>query len=111
MSDISTTLENPDPENISEDTWSDICSELLDVIRDMSPVDTGNFQNGWDMKAVGDNMVELFNPVEYSSFLEDGHSGQAPNGVLGQALKQLPSIIRQNKSSAKSPSEFFKKVR
>ncbi len=43
----------------------------------LTPVDTGNLRNRWELSDVfrnGDELyVVLFNPVEYASFVEDGH--------------------------------------
>jgi len=43
----------------------------------LTPVDTGNLRNRWELSQVfrkGDELyVVLFNPVEYASHVEDGH--------------------------------------
>lgn len=43
----------------------------------LTPVDTGNLRNRWELSAVfrkGDSLyLVLFNPVIYASFVEDGH--------------------------------------
>lgn len=43
----------------------------------LTPVDTGNLRNRWELQGVfrkGEELyVVLFNPVEYASFVEDGH--------------------------------------
>ena len=43
----------------------------------LTPVDTGNLRNRWELSQVyrkGDSLyIVLFNPVEYASFVEDGH--------------------------------------
>jgi hypothetical protein len=42
-----------------------------------TPVDTGNLRNRWELSDVyrkGDTLyIVIFNPVEYASFVEDGH--------------------------------------
>ena len=43
----------------------------------LTPVDTGNLRNSWELSQVfrrGDELyIVLFNPVEYASHVEDGH--------------------------------------
>jgi hypothetical protein len=43
----------------------------------LTPVDTGNLRNRWELSQVyrkGDSLyIVLFNPVEYASFVEEGH--------------------------------------
>jgi hypothetical protein len=43
----------------------------------LTPVDTGNLRNRWELSQVyrnGDSLyIVLFNPVEYASHIEDGH--------------------------------------
>ena len=43
----------------------------------LTPVDTGNLRNRWELSQVyrkDDSLyIVLFNPVEYASFVEDGH--------------------------------------
>lgn len=43
----------------------------------LTPVDTGNLRNRWelsDVRRVGDELhITIFNPTQYASFVEDGH--------------------------------------
>lgn len=49
----------------------------LGQTKKLTPVDTGNLRNRWELSNVfrrGDELyVVIFNPVEYASFVEDGH--------------------------------------
>lgn len=49
----------------------------LTQTKKLTPVDTGNLRNRWELSQVyrkGDSLyIVLFNPVEYASFVEDGH--------------------------------------
>lgn len=49
----------------------------LSQTKRLTPVDTGNLRNRWELGKiikVGDELqIEIFNPVEYASFVEDGH--------------------------------------
>ena len=94
MPDVRATLINSNPQEIDEDTWAEICLEVYDLVIAYSPVDTGNFRDSWELNQVASDIWEIYNPVEYASFLEDGWSSQAPNGVLEPAIERLPRIIR-----------------
>lgn len=95
MPAISTTLINSNPQEIPDDIWQDICMEVYNACVGLSPVDTGLFQSSWEMYVHSLDIVEIINPVEYASFLEDGWSKQAPNGIIEPAIRQLPQIIRR----------------
>lgn len=49
----------------------------LTKTKKLTPVDTGDLRNRWELSQVyrrGDELyVVLFNPLEYASFVEDGH--------------------------------------
>lgn len=51
--------------------------DVLGQTKMLTPVDTGNLRNRWEITDVlrsGDVLyVVIFNPVEYASFVEDGH--------------------------------------
>lgn len=94
MPSVKLTLINTNQERIDSDSWESICQELFDWVVEHSPVDTGAFQEAWELNQIADDIWEIFNPLEYASFLEDGWSDQAPNGVLQPALDELPSIIQ-----------------
>ena len=95
MPDVRATLVNSNPQEISPEDWADICEELYDLVIELSPVDTGNFRDSWELNELAEDIYELYNPVEYASFLEDGWSSQAPRGVLEVALERLPGLIRK----------------
>lgn len=55
-------------------------TEALKVLRDIkkrTPVDTGNLRNRWELSDVygsgTDIYIIIFNPSEYTSFVEEGH--------------------------------------
>jgi hypothetical protein len=94
MPDVRATLVNSNPGEISSKDWFEICLQVYDLVIALSPVDTGNYRDSWEINEIAPDIMELYNPVEYASFLEDGWSSQAPNGVLEPAIQRLPSIIR-----------------
>lgn len=62
----------------------------------LTPVDTGNLRNRWELSQVyrkGDSLyIVLFNPVEYASFVEDGHMQRArfvPGSFLGGKFEYI----------------------
>jgi hypothetical protein len=58
-----------------------------DVHRDLqsgTPVDTGRARRGWTRTSEGSE-----NRVPYINALDDGHSKQAPNGIVKPALNKL----------------------
>ena len=93
MPDISVTLTNTSPE-IDDETWFEIVEEVYNEIVAATPVDTGNCIGAWQLSGGGDSFT-ISNPTPYVSFLEDGWSSQAPEGMVRPALDKLPSIVRR----------------
>ena len=94
MPDVKATLINSNPQEISDDDWLNICQEVFDLVVELSPVDTGEFKSAWEFNVISNDIIEIYNPLEYASFLEDGWSEQAPDGVLQVAIEDLPSILQ-----------------
>lgn len=74
----------------------------------LTPVDTGRLRNAWELSDVfrkGDELyIVLFNPVEYASFVEDGHQQTnrfVPGSFLGGKFEYIPNypfgMVLQNK--------------
>lgn len=88
-----------------------------------SPVDTGRFRGGWVVsvnstrdddpnrldpsgalslseglgvinKAPAFSEIYVQNNVEYAEALEDGHSGQAPEGILAISVAELETVFK-----------------
>jgi hypothetical protein len=106
MPSVKLTLINTNQERIDSETWAEICQEVFDLVVETSPVDTGAFQDAWELNQIADDIWEIFNPLEYASFLEDGWSNQAPNGVLEPALNELSSIIQSYAGSSRKGSVY-----
>jgi len=101
-------------EKVVRKTVLDITYSLVD----MSPVDTGRFKNNWQvatgsinrdtnsktdskMRAessmLGFNIGEtvyISNSLPYAQRLEDGHSSQAPSGMVKVTLVKYQSFIK-----------------
>ena len=63
----------------------------------LTPVDTGNLRNNWELSQVyrkGDELyIVLFNPTEHASFIEDGHmqySRWVPGEWRGDRFEYIP---------------------
>lgn len=94
MPDVRAVLVNANPDEIDVEVWTEICFEIYNIVLANSPVDTGNFMAAWQLNQLAPDVFELYNPLEYASFLEDGWSDQAPNGVVGPAIEELPGLLQ-----------------
>ena len=60
-----------------------------------TPIDTGNAQRGWKnvsemskLIGTGKKAVVIRNDIAYIQRLDDGHSRQAPKGIVGPVLNK-----------------------
>lgn len=55
----------------------EMAMRCMSQTKKLTPVDTGNLRNKWELsniKRIGDELqIEVINPEEYASFVEDGH--------------------------------------
>lgn len=79
---------------LSQEDWDSLCDDFLALLEELTPVDTGFCQESWEM-TVDTNSATYHNSAEYSSYLDDGWSSQAPAGMTGPALAELPSLVEQ----------------
>lgn len=107
MPSITLTLINSNPEQISPEDWEEICEELFEEIKENTPLDTGYCQSQWEISQTADDIFVIVNSAEYASFLEDGWSDQAPNGMVQPALEKLPSLIRRKIKKRKLTGEVY----
>lgn len=77
---------------LSEEEFTDVCEQLFDFIVELSPVDTGYFASQWDMD-ISYPRCTYINATPYASFLDEGWSQQAPDGITGPALDYLQDLI------------------
>jgi len=75
-----------------KDFW-DIVSRIYDRLIIRTPYDTGECTNAWEIDYVSRDEVEIWNDTEYISYLEDGHSKQAPNGWIENTLNSYKEIV------------------
>lgn len=69
--------------------FASLCEDIFDEIVSNTPVDTGFAQSAWEINFIDDNTCEITNDCDYISFLEDGHSQQAPDGMVQLALDKF----------------------
>lgn len=88
MSTISATITI----DVDVEEAQEIADALLQLLQELSPVRTGFFRSSWSVTA-SDGEIEVFNAAEYASYLENGWSDQAPDGILGPAIQRLDRLI------------------
>lgn len=75
----------------------DIADDTIAVAKRNTPIDQGRARRGWqldkagDFTRVGGNTYgrQIVNSVPYAVHLENGHSRQAPNGILGPTVREI----------------------
>ena len=90
MPGIRLVIENT---SLDLDKWESVCNDLFEFIVDITPEDTGYCKDQWDMN-LEDTSCEFVNDCEYASYLDEGWSKQAPNGMIGPALQMLPKLVQ-----------------
>lgn len=79
----------------------------------LTPVDTGNLRNRWELSNVfrrGDELyIVLFNPAEYASFVEDGHWQRARwvPGVWSGGKKARFTYVKGSKEGMMLAEKFI----
>lgn len=81
-------------EEIIVSALKELAMRLLAKVKERTPVQLGHLRNSWTIGAVQKTAqgyeVEVFNPVEYASFVEEGHR-QTPGRyvpAIGKRLKR-----------------------
>lgn len=85
-----------DINKMSKNVISSVMDDVKRVAADETPVDTGQAQRGWRRKK-----QEVLNNVEHITFLEDGHSKQAPSGIARPTIKEINRRYKKGKYDAK----------
>ena len=89
MGTITLVIDNA---TLEPEDFEDLCDEFLDILMDLTPVDTGYCQDAWSITNQDDKGATFYNSAEYSSYLDEGWSDQAPNGITGPALDELDNL-------------------
>ncbi len=77
---------------MDSDEFESLCDDILSDLIDATPVDSGYCQSQWQIAKVDGEECEIDNDCDYVSYLEDGWSSQAPNGIAGPVLDDYPGI-------------------
>jgi len=65
-----------------------LVQDLYDTIRRRSPVRSGKYKKTWS-KVETKTKANISNPQPYAQRLEEGHSRQAPLGVVRPAINEV----------------------
>lgn len=74
-----------------------IADDTIEVARKNTPIDKGQARRGWRLDKAGDFTRvgaktygrQIVNSVPYAVHLENGHSKQAPNGILKPTVREI----------------------
>lgn len=76
----------------SKNFISAVMDDVKRVAADETPVDTGQARRGWRRKG-----KDVLNNVEHITYLEDGHSKQAPSGIARPTIKEINKRYKKGK--------------
>jgi hypothetical protein len=65
-----------------------IAQDTLVVARSKTPIDKGQARRGWRLET-SFKQRKIVNRVPHIDALENGHSKQAPNGILGPTVREI----------------------
>lgn len=71
-----------------------VAKEVYVRIYNRTPVDTGFAQSRWVLTRGKEDFV-VSNDAPYISYLENGHSGQAPMGMVAVTMNEIDRIVEQ----------------
>jgi len=75
-------------EREKENLMSTVAQDILGVARQKTPIDQGQARRGWRLESAF-QQKRIVNRVPYIVRLEEGHSKQAPNGILGPTIREI----------------------
>ena len=75
-------------EREKENLMTRIASDILEVARSKTPIDKGQARRGWRLES-SFRQKNIVNRVPHIDALENGHSKQAPNGILGPTVREI----------------------
>ena len=77
-----------DVKNVVNQEKIDVTQDLYQTIKRRSPIRSGKFKRSWT-QTVSARGAKINNPQPYSQKLEDGHSPQAPLGIVKPAINEV----------------------
>ena len=75
-------------EKEKENLINQIAQDTLVVARSKTPIDKGQARRGWRLESTF-KQKKIVNRVPHIDALENGHSKQAPNGILGPTVREI----------------------
>ena len=66
----------------------EVATDTLKVAKKNTPIDKGQARRGWRLEGAA-NGKRIVNRVPHIVPLENGHSKQAPNGILGPTIREI----------------------
>lgn len=75
--------------------YNQMIDDLVKNLRISTPVAGGTARAGWKRSKARSDLKDgpiIENPVPYIDILEQGHSDQAPRGIIGPAIKRTRSL-------------------
>jgi len=79
---------------------------LSKTLKQTNPVDTGRSRRAWTIQEHDNGNITVYNKVHYVQYLEKGHSKQAPNGFIEQAISKTRRWIRGRDEESETNLNF-----
>jgi len=64
-----------------------------------TPVDTGLARRSWRVQRIRPDAYRIFNNVHYIGYLDDGHSRQAPQGMVEPTFRSVLDTFERRQRS------------
>lgn len=91
------------PPGVSDSIFRYLQGQGLATLQRVTPVDTGNLQNGWYIKQLAPDMIEFANDVDYAEYVNDGTPKMAPRDMTGRAIAAFDGYISAQQRNASVP--------
>jgi len=75
-------------EREKENFMTRVATDILEIAKSKTPIDKGQARRGWRLES-SYRQKRIVNRVPHIDALENGHSKQAPNGILGPTVREI----------------------
>jgi len=75
-------------EREKENFMTRVANDILEIAKSKTPIDKGQARRGWRVEP-SFRQRSIVNRVPHIEALEQGHSKQAPNGILGPTIREI----------------------
>lgn len=76
-----------------DEHMQDIAINTMAILVMRTPIDTGYTRTQWVTEWEGPKVFSVANRVDWIERLDEGHSAQAPNGIIEPSLPVIESAI------------------